>query len=172
MDKTVIIDGKPVPLRITGGTLRRYKEQFGVEYYNDNAAANTLEGNEKTRAVEAVGFRLIWALAKTADPKLPDPLTWIGSFGKFPLDEIISEATGLVNDALNCIKISEGTSGRPFTSENLMASCLICGLSAEDADNISLGFLINTINEYCRIRGGKGDENSYRPATQADYDAF
>ena len=173
MEKTVYIDGKPVVLRVSGGTLCRYKQQFGSEYLSDYRKINCTKGTERIKALETAGFRLVWALAKTADSSVPEPSEWLKGFNDFKLSEIITEAFSLIDMSLACVKDSGGSDGREFTSENLVAGCLACGLSYEDIDSMPIGFLMNVIGEYCRIRTGKSkDKVVYRKATKADYDSF
>lgn len=175
MEKTIYIDEKPVALRVSGGTLCRYKQQFGSEYLTDCKNISTKKGTERLKAYETTGFRITWALAKTADDSIPEPTEWLKQFEKFPLSEVVIEAYELINNSVN-ESDSDGseTDSKEFTSENLVAACLACGLSYEDIESMSIGFLINVIGEYCRIKSGKGDKEKvvYRKATKADYDAF
>ena len=70
--------------------------------------------------------------------------------------------------------ISSGTSdGGKLTSENLIACSLACGLNMSDINSMNIGFLLNSINEYIRIKsGGKSATGTKRKATQADFDRF
>ncbi len=36
-------------------------------------------------------YNLLWVYAKTADPSIPDPQTWLDSFEKFPVVEIYNQ---------------------------------------------------------------------------------
>jgi hypothetical protein len=41
-------------------------------------------------------YNIIWVLAKTADPKISEPLEWLDGFDEFPLFEIILEVQDLI----------------------------------------------------------------------------
>ena len=41
-------------------------------------------------------YNIIWVLAKTADKKVPDPITWLDKFDEFPLLEILPELQDLI----------------------------------------------------------------------------
>lgn len=43
-----------------------------------------------------VFYNIIWVLAKTADKKIPEPITWLDGFDEFPLFEIIPELNDLI----------------------------------------------------------------------------
>ena len=41
-------------------------------------------------------YDLTWLYAKTADPSIPDPMTWLDEFEEFPIEEIMPEVMELV----------------------------------------------------------------------------
>lgn len=41
-------------------------------------------------------YYVTWALAKNADPDIPEPKRWIRQFDNFPLDEVVPEVYGLI----------------------------------------------------------------------------
>ena len=41
MEKTLTIDGRAINFKCTGGTLMRYRNQFGSEFFADLASLNT-----------------------------------------------------------------------------------------------------------------------------------
>lgn len=45
-------------------------------------------------------LNLIWAMAKTADGKTPEPKKWVTQFEEFPLDIIAPEAFNLLTEGL------------------------------------------------------------------------
>ena len=105
MEKILTIDGRQVKFKSTGAYLLRYKAQFKRDALQDiyklQKAIN--ENNEITN-IEAldleVFYNLIWTLAKTADPNLPEPFEWLDSFDSFPLMDIIPELTDLIFSCL------------------------------------------------------------------------
>ena len=118
-----------------------------------------------------IGFRLVWAAAKTADPSIPDPDTWKNGFKKFPLSEILPQITALfVLPESN--ESSESSDGERFTSESLTACAVACGLSLNDIYNMPIDFLLNTFKETVSLRSGKKHKDSVRIATQSDFMKF
>lgn len=98
MEKTIIIDDKPVVLKVTGATPLRYKAQFGTDFLSEVLKLNNL--NKNKNKIEKIDFELfyniIWVMAKTAKPDIPEPLTWFDSFGSIPLLDIIPEIQDLL----------------------------------------------------------------------------
>lgn len=41
-------------------------------------------------------YYVTWAMAKNADPDIPEPKRWIKQFDTFPLDEVVPEVYGLI----------------------------------------------------------------------------
>jgi len=41
-------------------------------------------------------YNVTWALAKNADPEIPEPKKWIRQFDTFPLDVVIPEVYGMI----------------------------------------------------------------------------
>ena len=41
-------------------------------------------------------YNVTWALAKNADPEIPEPKRWIRQFDNFPLDVIVPEVYGII----------------------------------------------------------------------------
>ncbi|MBQ8826431.1 MAG: hypothetical protein IJ007_05010 [Oscillospiraceae bacterium] len=108
MEKVIRIDDKEVRLKITGGTTYRYKAQTGREYLTD-----VIELEEKQRICTDesgkldikrfisvinlnVIYEIIWAMAKTADDTIPDPLSWLDTFEKFPVFSVWSDIRELL----------------------------------------------------------------------------
>lgn len=117
MEKSIKIGDKAVKLKATASFVLRYKSEFGEDILVKltpmisaiaKAASETddmaeiivkmLEASPNLEAVELL--RIVYILAKTADPDIEDFFTWLDGFDHFPLDEIIPEAFGLVIDNL------------------------------------------------------------------------
>lgn len=104
MEKTIEIDGKKICFKSTAATPLRYKSQFGKDFFVDIMKLSSLDGLhskkiniEKIEKVDfEVFYNIIWVLAKTADKKIPDPITWLDRFDEFPLFEIIPEVQDLI----------------------------------------------------------------------------
>lgn len=100
MEKTLVIDGKPVRFKATAATLIRYKSAIGREFLADCARLEQFvtigeDGQTKIRNVEAmnldVAYGIAWAMAKTADKEIPDMLTWLDEFDEFDVATVIRE---------------------------------------------------------------------------------
>ncbi|MEN0650582.1 hypothetical protein NSQ82_16485 [Caldifermentibacillus hisashii] len=101
MEKTLTIDGKKVRFKSTAATPLRYKAQFGKDFFKEIYKLDALNSAENTADVfEKLDFdffyNLIWVLAKTANPSIPDPITWLDEFDEFPLMDIIPELQDLL----------------------------------------------------------------------------
>jgi hypothetical protein len=103
MEKTIEIDGKQVRFKSTAATPLRYKAQFGKDYFAELFKMNKLSGGD-TEGAEYLDFEvfynLIWALAKTADKSIPEPITWLDEFDEFPLMEIIPDLQELITASI------------------------------------------------------------------------
>ncbi|MFK4293748.1 hypothetical protein ABH955_005056 [Bacillus sp. RC240] len=119
MEKTITIDGKQVRLKATAATVKRYKAQFRRNLFADLmglGAINALtspDGSEQSIDVSNldlsnIDFELIydltWLYAKTADPSISDPMTWLDGFEEFPIEEIMPEIMELVQVTMGAKK--------------------------------------------------------------------
>lgn len=109
MQKTITISGKPVPFKVTGGFLIRYKEMTGRDPLSD---LTSIEGIDKKinehseKAFEALKtmYRLFWVMAKTADPDVADSMgDWLDSFESFPLADVMGEVLPMLTSAFSSI---------------------------------------------------------------------
>lgn len=93
MEKVIKIDGKDIRFKATGGTMYRYKAQFGREYLAD--VVSIAPQDKKNIDINKINFEtmfnLAWVLAKTADDTIPPPQQWLDSFEEFPIVPIMSE---------------------------------------------------------------------------------
>ena len=115
MEKTIIISGKPTRFKATGGVMLRYKQQFGTEFLAHLAKINDFMMSKKQKKVKEdtgqtitiddydytkfnleFAFNIAWTLAKTADPSIPDPLTWLDSYDSFEIREIMPQLNELL----------------------------------------------------------------------------
>lgn len=80
-------------------------EEFGTES-TDIGVAEVIQAISGERASEIMiqlsqleltdFINVVWALAKNADPTLPEPKRWVRQFDPFPLDELIPEVGKLI----------------------------------------------------------------------------
>ena len=115
MEKTIVIDGKNIRFKSTGGSAIRYKAQFGKDFFADVAKLSSLDKltkiddkDFKPEDLEGLDFtffyNIAWVYAKTADNKIGDQLTWLDSFDEFPIMEIIPELQELITATLKTKK--------------------------------------------------------------------
>ena len=108
MEITLRIDGKDVPFKSSGATAKRYMMQFQRDLLKDVLSMGVVEINfdgatdiEKLKWIrDNIDFNMFydiaWVFAKTANPSIPDPLTWLDSFDEFPIYEIIEPIKDLL----------------------------------------------------------------------------
>jgi hypothetical protein len=113
MEKTLTIDEKEVTFKSTAGTVRRYRNQFGQDFFADigkmyplmktlssNADLEEL-GYDELKQLDFSAFENIcWALAKTADNSIAAPDAWFDKFDSFPIVEILPEIQDLIFHSL------------------------------------------------------------------------
>lgn len=112
MERTLTIDGKEVSFKSTGGTPLRYKRQFQRDFLADMMKLNAL-GRLNFATLDADKFDLIdfdpyyyfvWALAKTADDTIPDPITWLDQFESFPIIKVARELQDMLASSIQVKK--------------------------------------------------------------------
>lgn len=119
MEKTIIIDGKSILFKSTASTPLRFKAQFGKDFFSEVIKLNKLnKAKNKNRELDVeslegldfeVFYNIIWTLAKTANPKIPEPITWLDGFEEFPMFEIIPEVQDLITFSIQGKKKLRGT---------------------------------------------------------------
>lgn len=95
MEKCIVIDGKNVRFKSTAATLPRYKSQFGTDFLADCARIEEAE-KDITKLDTMPFYQIIWVMAKTADPNIPDMFTWLDGFENFPIISIYTELSELI----------------------------------------------------------------------------
>ena len=100
MEKTIQIDGKNITFRCTAGTLRRYRNQFGREFFADLAKLNEVKNGNYDGLTFAPLEDIIWVMAKTADDTIPDPDTWYDGFDDFSVIDVFTSLENLILHSL------------------------------------------------------------------------
>ena len=100
--------------------------------------------------------------------QLPTLDEWTAGFTPRELLDAIGQAREIFISSLG--ESSGSGEGSSFCSEKLIASALLCGLRPDDLDDMPLPMVLDTIGEWCRIKGGSDDDA--RPAAQEDFDAL
>lgn len=108
MDKTIIIAGVAVPLRKTGGTILRYKRQFGREFLSDLQKILTLRSSltpettseEKAQIVLSTEtewmYDILFIMAQQANPAITDELEWLDQFDDFNVWQVFDQIMPLL----------------------------------------------------------------------------
>ena len=107
MEKTIEIDGKQVTFKSSGATPKRYKMQFQRDFFVDllgmgitKVNFEALSEEQQLETIRKINFDMFydiaWTFAKTADPEIKDPLTWLDSFGTFPIVDILPQIQDLL----------------------------------------------------------------------------
>ena len=162
-------------IKATAGALIRYKQQFGTEYLDDLKSIKNVDIADENNQLRilTIGYQLLWSMAKTADNNIFPPeqfLEIICDNDILKLKTYIEQAEKLFDESMQGIKeYGNAKSNSDLTVETLIATATMCGLNTTDIDNLSVATLLNSINEYWKIRNG---EETVRTATQADIDAF
>lgn len=105
MEKTITIDGRQVTFKSSGALPKRYKAQFGRDYFSDMYDLKSMsEAYERSESDSKppnfkyfdLFYDIAWTLAKTADNTIPDPMSWLDEFDEFPIAEILPEIQDLI----------------------------------------------------------------------------
>lgn len=97
MEKVIVIDGKKVAFKSTGALPKRYKMQFQRDFFSDLIGMESVVNKKEVTLEDIRGidfdvfYDIAWCLAKAANPTISDPLSWLDSFGEFPIMEILPE---------------------------------------------------------------------------------
>ena len=109
MEKFIEISGKQIPFKSNGGTMRKYRTQFGRDLLkdvlkmkpgNDVDLSKMTEEEQAEWATETIDTSVfedvIWVFAKTADPSIKPVEQWLEEFDEFPLFEIFAQVQELL----------------------------------------------------------------------------
>ena len=109
MERTITIDGKQVPFKATGSSLRRYRFKFGQDMLQDFAdlvaevqavqAANMAAGKGSELTLQSLTPKTLqtfeqmaYIFAKQADDTIPDdPDEWLDEFSVFSIYVVLPE---------------------------------------------------------------------------------
>jgi len=111
MEKTIEISGQQVTFKSSGAVPKRYKMQFGRDFFKDLMAMGTVDQKtgelteaEQIQQANKIDFDLFydvaWTLAKTADTSIPDPLSWLDGFEEFPIMEVLPELQDMIGASI------------------------------------------------------------------------
>ncbi len=109
MEKTVEISGRIIKLKATTGSLLRYRQQFGKDMLKD-----LFEIHNSGELNFEVILNLLWSLAKTADDKIPDPITFFDEISFVDLSELAELLCEVIFDSFG---VSESEKKQHLTME-------------------------------------------------------
>lgn len=121
MEAVVNIDGKEVTLKATAYNLIVYRSEFGEDIFK--ARANIFQAIKGTtvdlETVDSLGVaRMTWAMAKTADEKLPSFDTWMRGIENLPVIDLLGRCLNLFLSNMNQISdIKKAPDTEPETDE-------------------------------------------------------
>lgn len=115
---TIMISGRRVTFRKTGGTALRYKKQYKRELFADLGKMVGLHAEmikiekeikdkkQRTQAItELVAsaetdylYDIIYTMAQQADPSIPDQIEWLDTFDTFNVWEVFGQLKMLIMD--------------------------------------------------------------------------
>lgn len=99
MEKTIDICGKQVRFKSSASFLLRYRNYFGAEGLKDLGKTGSIMEEGDLNGVITM-LRIIWSLAKNADPRIPPLDDWVDSFDEFPVADIFAELDELIAKSL------------------------------------------------------------------------
>lgn len=85
----ITIDGKRVDLKINRAARKLYKSRVGLDLFKAMDDHLKLEKMNLKQSEQMA--QIVWAFAKTSDPKIPEYEEWIETFEVFPLADIFTE---------------------------------------------------------------------------------
>ena len=108
MDAKIRIAGVDVPVRKTGGTVLRYKRQFGREFMQDLQKILALRAmltpettqEEKAQIVLSTEtewmYDILFIMAQQADSSITDELEWLDRFDDFNVWQVFDQIMPLL----------------------------------------------------------------------------
>ena len=108
MDAKITISGREIPVRKTGGTVLRYKRQFGREFLQDMQKILVLRSKltpettaeQKAEIVLSTEtewmYDILFIMAQQADPSITDELDWLDSFDDFNVWSVFDQIMPLL----------------------------------------------------------------------------
>lgn len=116
---TVKIDNKEVELSNAFAWMFKYKSQFKADPAAVLVPAFGKAANDPTgtQAIAEIGFtnlaQIAWAMAKTANKAIPDPVTWVNSFEVFNVIDFAGELIEKAVEGMTLTTVGEGDPKNP-----------------------------------------------------------
>lgn len=180
MEKTVVISGKEVTFKSVGTLPKLYKMQFQRDFFEDLHELSTIPLHEiilnmlKGQTVKPdVFLNVAWVLAKTADKSIPDLARWVKSFESFSIVELIPDIQEILSLSIGTKKSNndrpnQGTSGGSINTETYLVLCHECKLSHDDLETMTIGMVLDYIDEYIDTHSPEGKKKNEKVIEYAD----
>lgn len=179
MRKSVEICGRKVYFEFTIFSLVIYKREFFCELLNDlqeimQTRIEWLFPEKATEHTETV-YRILWALAKTADDNIPPPDDFLDSFDEFSVFDIFNE---IYDDVIfSALKYDrkyrveqKNHNGSNSSTEEMIAVFMNAGLQLCDLKSLTIGMGINLIRANADLN--KIARGEYVPDREKQYRAL
>lgn len=159
MEKIISIGNKEVKLKSTAGTMMRYRNNFNRDFIKDliklqGKLKERVESGEQFEAVDLDIFeKIAWCMAKTADDNTPGIETWLDQFETFDIMQVLPQIMELLvanMEQVNKPAERGATKSRKQIDVNantIVLRCLKIGMSLSDMDNVTIGFILDLVEE-------------------------
>lgn len=158
MEKILKIGNKEIKMKSTAGTMMRYRNYFNRDFLKD-----LISLQEKMKAKTETGLqfeaidldmfeKIAWSMAKTADDNIPPIENWLDEFETFDIMQVLPQIAELLiqnMEQVNTPKRANRTSNRrtEVNANTIVLRCLKIGMSLSDMDNVTIGFILDLVEE-------------------------
>lgn len=159
MEKILQIGTKEIKLKSTAGTMMRYRNYFNRDFLKDlinlqRKLNDRVETGSQFEAIDLDIFeKITWCMAKTADNSIPDIEHWLDDFETFDIMQILPQIMELLISNMEQINKPQNERGRrskkrvDVNSNTVILRCLKIGMSLSDMDNVTIGFILDLVEE-------------------------
>lgn len=158
MEKTIKIGNKEVRLKSTAGTMTRYRNNFGRDFIKDLISLQEklnekIESGKEFQAIDLDMFeKIAWAMAKTADDNIPDIEKWLDDFETFDIMKVLPVIMEMLVQNMTQVdkpveRVTSKKRNVEVNSNTIVLRCLKFGMTIRDMDNVTIGFILDLIEE-------------------------
>lgn len=116
MEKTIDVNGIPIPFKASGATTRRYRQRFQRDIFKDvGQLISESDGGKRALSIESLEIfeNLAYIMAQQADPNVPeDPNDWLDQFEIFDIYQILPQLLELWNLNEATLEVPKKKAGR------------------------------------------------------------
>ncbi len=156
MRKSVSVGGRKIPFEFTIFTLVIYKREYFCEFLQDlqRVSKDRLKWILPETALDCSEdvYKILWALAKTANETIPTPEDFLEQFDKFPVfdiwDEIYEDVIlkSIRYDKKYKLGEKNNSSRSSVSTEEIVARLMGYGMTLHDLRDITVGMGINLMH--------------------------